>query len=70
MIHRLRRFRKNEFDAQLSNNPGRDSRARNEEDNLAVARCPLCGHRLVARLDCQGPYFFCLCVKQRQRAAA
>lgn len=70
MIHSLRRFRTNDFESQLSNNPRRDRRARNEEDNLAVARCPLCGHRLVARLDRRGPYFFCLCVKQRRRAAA
>jgi hypothetical protein len=69
MIHRLRRFRKNEFDAQLSNNPRRDARARNEDDNLAVARCPICGYRMIVRQDCQGPYFFCLCAKPRQRAA-
>jgi hypothetical protein len=26
-----------------------------------VARCPLCHAPLVARLNCRGPYFQCLC---------
>ncbi len=29
-------------------------------DNLSAARCPRCGHPLIARQDCGGPYFYCL----------
>jgi hypothetical protein len=71
MIRSFRRFRRHNdgfYPAELSNNSRRDSRARNQDDNLAVARCPICGHRLVARLDCQGPYFYCLCVRPRRAA--
>jgi DNA-directed RNA polymerase subunit RPC12/RpoP len=41
------------------------ARGRAHDDVLDVARCPLCGHHLIARQDCRGPYFFCLCVKHR-----
>lgn len=48
------------------NSPGtlRQSRDRSAEE-LGVARCPLCRHPLVARLDRQGPYFFCQCPRRR-----
>jgi len=69
MIRSFRRHNDGFYPAKLGNHPGRDARTRNQDDNLAVARCPICGHRLVARLDCQGPYFFCLCATPRRRAA-
>lgn len=64
----FRRRRENIDPAELSNNPRRDARIRNEDDNLAVARCPICGACLVVRQDCGGPYFFCLCVRPRRAA--
>jgi hypothetical protein len=54
--------------ARLSNNPRQDRRIRNQDTDLAQARCPICRHRLVLRMDCQGPYFFCLCVRPRRAA--
>jgi hypothetical protein len=45
--------------------PPRQRRSRNTDDVLGIVRCPICGHPLIARQGCQGPYFFCLCVKQR-----
>ena len=68
MIRRLRHH-DNGFQTELNNNPRRDRRSRNEDDNLAVARCPICGAPMVARVDCRGPYFFCLCGRPRRRAA-
>ena len=72
MIPRYRRSRRplDGFDpARLSNNPRQDKRIRNQDTDLAEARCPVCRHRLVLRQDCLGPFFFCLCVRSRRRAA-
>jgi ssDNA-binding Zn-finger/Zn-ribbon topoisomerase 1 len=33
------------------------------EDLIMPARCPLCGHYLVARQGTGGPYFYCSCKK-------
>jgi DNA-directed RNA polymerase subunit RPC12/RpoP len=35
-----------------------------DDNNQDSGRCPVCGHRLVARQGRQGPYFFCLCTKR------
>jgi hypothetical protein len=71
MIPRLRRARRphDAFDpALLSNNPRQDKRIRNQDADLAEARCPICRHRLILRQDGRGPYFFCRCVRERRAA--
>lgn len=46
--------------------PALDRQLRQSAADLAdVARCPVCRAPLVARIDCQGPYFHCLCVPRR-----
>ncbi|MFO0966851.1 MAG: hypothetical protein U0793_14860 [Gemmataceae bacterium] len=40
------------------------------DDELGPAPCPHCGYSLVARVGAAGPYFFCLCVERRDRAAS
>jgi hypothetical protein len=62
--HRFQRPRKSE-EPQLKLIRHREPRRRDSDDTLASARCPICGHALIARQDCHGPYFFCLCVKQK-----
>lgn len=36
-------------------------------DDLDTPRCPVCRHWLITRVDCRGPYFFCLCDDRRHR---
>jgi hypothetical protein len=38
---------------------------RSAADITDVARCPVCRTPLIARMDCRGPYFHCLCVSRR-----
>jgi len=39
---------------------------REAADELGVAPCPWCGHRLVAMVDGRGVYWFCLCVRLKR----
>jgi hypothetical protein len=46
--------------------PALDRQLRQSAADLAdVARCPLCRAPLVARMNCRGPYFHCLCVPRK-----
>jgi hypothetical protein len=48
--------------------PRRVYSAHVRRDNDAdTPRCPVCRHWLIARVDCRGPYFHCLCDEQRRR---
>ena len=39
---------------------------RAQDTFLSVARCPLCRAPLTARMGRRGPYFHCLCPRDRQ----
>jgi hypothetical protein len=43
---------------------------RQVQDELGVARCPLCRAVLVARQGRKGPYFSCACVDKALKKAA
>ena len=68
----LKRFPRNDtgiiLSPSMSNHPARDFRMRNSDDDTGIAPCPVCGYPLVVRVDCRGPYFFCLCVDQKKAA--
>jgi hypothetical protein len=36
---------------------------------LDIVRCPLCGGRMVTRVNRQGPYFHCLCTTKSMGTA-
>ena len=69
--HVARRFRRQRqvTEPELTSPfPRSACRPRSQGDVLETVRCPVCGHPLVVRQDCRGPYFFCSCAARGKAA--